>query len=376
MKEDVHFSLCDLTSPNGGGDASYLINGVLPQKGLVVILGSYGTGKTQLAMRIAAAIATEDYLGHGRAPFEELCPFFCAATKQGYMLYFAGEGKQYIEQRIKAAEKALPAYAFNLLNLCYGGVLPIAVCQVHTRSSVDGHIDEVHNIIMQAQKSNQNLIGNPSVMVFDTLSACYEIKDENNNSEMQRITDSLVKYAEHFNCCVIAITHPPKSNDSPRGYSRGASSLINSADVVIQLKKMNTSKYREVRITKMRDGPYEGTIMKFKIENFEKAAAFVPVDTSPATESKASAPFVPSPRQKEIMNLLSNKPGQSLLRSQVIRELTANKPNIGNLKSEERMARREIKRLHLEGLLTLTGKGKTASLSLENAAKNFQEATE
>jgi KaiC/GvpD/RAD55 family RecA-like ATPase len=365
MKEDIHFSLYDLSSHTGEADGSYLLNGVLPQRGLVVILGSYGTGKTQLAMRIAAAIATEDYLGHGRAPFEELCPLFCAATKHGYMLYFAGEGKQFIEQRIKAAEKALPAYAFNQLNLFYGGVLPVAVCQVHTRSSVDGHIDEVYNLIMQAQRSNQNIVGSPSVIVFDTLSACYEIKDENNNSEMQRITDSLVKYAEHFNCCVIAITHPPKSHDSPRGYSRGASALINSADVVIQLRKMNTSKYREARITKMRDGPYEGTIMKFKIENFGKAAAFVPVDISPATESKERIPFLPSPRQKEIINLLSNAPGQSLLRSQVVREVTANKADIQNLKSEGRMARREIEKLHLAGVLSLAGKGKAVLLSLK-----------
>ena len=85
-----------------------LFEGLLPRKGLVTLLGESGTGKTLLALRLAACLSTHNAV----AQFKEgsyALPFVHAITLlKGSTLYVAGEGVLKIGDRIHAAKYSLP----------------------------------------------------------------------------------------------------------------------------------------------------------------------------------------------------------------------------------------------------------------------------
>lgn len=365
---NMPLTLYDFLSEDEERERAYLINGVLPKKGLVVILGNYGTGKTQLAMRLACSIAAGSYFGEGKAPMEEVPLDFSYPTTNGYTLYFAGEGKSHIKSRIKASKLALSDHERSFIKEMLHDV-PIVPVKINTPLDGIEKLKEIELIIQEARRRLPQLPTWPALIIFDTLSACFLIRDENNNSEMQRIAHFLHAIEEHYNCCVAVIAHPPKSNDAPKGYSRGASALVNSADIVIELAKINASKLRTVRILKMKDGPYEGASFKFKIHDFGFAPAFLPATDASQTTKQVKALNL-SDKQKSILEALRKRADIPIKQSDFIEEILALHSNSTNLTSEKRMIRRDLKILESLGHLEKSGKGKEIFIVISKTENN------
>ncbi len=366
MTARPYLTLYNLASENEDDETEYLINGILPKKGLVVILGAYGTGKTQLAMRMAGSIAAGTLFGDGKAKIDDVPLDFCFPTIPGYTLYLAGEGIAHIKSRIISTRLALASHEAAILRGFFKDFLPIIPIKVNVPLSGTDQIPEIERIVYEVCLALPQLGNRPALIVFDTLSASLFIKDENNNSEMQKIANMLHAYAEHFKCCVVVVTHPPKSNDGPKGYSRGASALANSADVVIEIKKINASKQREVRIVKMRDGPYEGTQIRFKIESFGSAPALVALKMNETSEAQKTATAnVMNERQKMVYEILKSKPDGLMEQSAVIKKLLSLRSVTTGLESEKRASRRDISKMQDMGWVLIEKVGKGSIIRLK-----------
>lgn len=361
-------------------EIAYLLKGLLPRKGLVVFLGKSGAGKTQLAMHAASSIALKGVFGIFESPNKKIMDTLCAPPNMGFTVYLAGEGKANIRARIKSAELALNLLDQDTLEESYAGILPIIPITVDIPLSGVEQIPELDEKIAGFIGEYPYVGDNPSLIVFDTLASIFPIKDENSNSEMQRVVSYLSAYADHYDCCVVVITHPPKSNDGPKGYSRGASALINSADVVIELERINGSRRRFLTITKMRDGPYENSKIHFQVETFGDAAAIVPLLEIPKCKnekSKASKKML-TERQQQVLRVLNqNSEGvfQKAIAKEIFEDAQRNTHALTeiNKTSHERMTRRAIEQLGRFGQLRIDKMGKESFITLLTVANSAPE---
>ncbi len=281
-----HFRLLDRDVPLTERSVSYLINGMVENSGYGIILGDSAVGKTQLAMRIAASIATEsdvaifDYKECNISP--ELMPPLTGLTmKKGATLFITAEDQENIVNRLLATESLLSDPERSSLPLGQLPIIPVAIDDM--RLTEAEQIEELYDLV-QFQILRHTARGYPlSLIIFDTLPASFQLTDESNNNEMQRMANALNAYSRKFGCTVLVTAHPPKSTNRKDGYSRGASTLINSAKFVWELKG-NGKKLRTVSIRKVKNGPTENAVGTFEIRNMEGIPVFIPTNT----ESKVS----------------------------------------------------------------------------------------
>jgi len=255
---------------------------------------------------LASRIATQHLIAPYRNVTDDRSFLFGMALKRGATLYFAGEGKYGIATRINSAEKALTDEERQALDPRLNGQLPIITLMgSKMRLKAAEQIDQMILVIAEWRAYYEGLGYPIRFIVFDTLAASFEINDENNNSEMQKIVTALSEYAERFNCFILIVAHPPKSKNHVHGYTRGASALINSADVVLELKKVNNSGHRILTVTKMRDGQSEDAIFPLKITIFDGAPALV-ANTHHAIQVKEAKTLTKD--QILVLNIITHAP--------------------------------------------------------------------
>lgn len=246
-----------------------LLNSLLPQKGLAVLVGDPGAGKSLLAILLASTLATDKSFVLSENGEQKLGK----ATHKGGTLYLAGEGYEHLHLRIKAAYET-DATQNPLPEL--GAQLPIISMRV---ADLNGR--ESTPLLETATAKARSAFANAGypirLLVLDTLSATYRLNDENSNSEMQRAINWLRDFGAKLGCLVLVTTHPAKSFRSRAGSTRGASALEGSADVVWHLKKMGKTSRRKLTIIKQRDGQMEDKAYEFEIKGFGQSAAITPV---------------------------------------------------------------------------------------------------
>jgi archaellum biogenesis ATPase FlaH len=190
---------------------------ILPTRGLGVVIGSPGSGKSFFAQDAGFAVAT------GR-------PFFGRETKSGRVLFVVSEGR---------AKDRVAAYLQN-------GSLDVAALGVRfIEQSLDlcgatSDLERVEAIVRDFR---------PALVVIDTLARVAGGGDENSSSDMGRLLASFKRLEDAGECMVLIIHHVGK--DASRG-ARGHSSLLAAADVEIEI--LNDAGLRTARITKLRDG--------------------------------------------------------------------------------------------------------------------------
>lgn len=370
MAEKSHLILYPLTSNEDNKEIDYLITGILPRKGLAVLVGASGTGKSQLAIRMASCLAVRERFGEGKKSIGELPIDSCHPVYTGFTVYIAGEGTDNLSNRIASAKMALPENKRKTIEEDFGGRMPIIRVGIRTPLINEGQIPEIEEYIL-SERTFLPIDCEIRLIVIDTLSACFLIRDENNNSEMQNIVRAMKAYAEHFNCCVLAIAHPPKSGDGPKGFSRGASSLINGADVAIEMKKTNGSNQRIMSMTKMRDGPYEGMRIKLKIDTYGSTAAITPIEDDFKDTSSKEKQKPLNEIHIQILNALRETPDKETslkeLSQILLQQRLESQP--GDAKaiaptSMQRMVRRAVTDLKQLNHIVAHGVGKQSKLKL------------
>jgi hypothetical protein len=210
--------------------AEWLIKGVLPKKGLGVLFGPSGVGKTFAVLDLAWAVARGVDWRERR-------------VHQATVLYVAAEGAGGLGTRMKAYSQ-------------YHGVdtkeAPFGVITARV-SLLDG---DAEGIISAARWMSSP----PSLVVLDTLNRVMGGGDENSSVDMGRFVAAAAKIAEELDTSVLIVHHSGK--DAARG-ARGHSSLRAAVDTELEISR--DGDIGVLRIAKSRDGQ-DGTEFAFRLQ--------------------------------------------------------------------------------------------------------------
>ncbi|MEV2242795.1 AAA family ATPase [Micromonospora sp. NPDC049891] len=197
-----------------------LIDGILSRRATAVLVGSYGSGKTFLALALACAVGTgRDWLGR--------------AVKRCPVLYIVGEGAAGLDARITAWEQAWNAGQPIDDGDVIFVVRPGSIASPHTWA----------DILAFAIAHGVGLI------ILDTLSSLGPDVDE--TKDAATITRRMADLADAIDGTVLLVHHPGWSDD---GRTRGGYQWEANTDEVLVLH--GTAKSPELRLErkKVKDG--------------------------------------------------------------------------------------------------------------------------
>lgn len=181
----IHASELDDLPP-----VEWLISGEIPKRGLTVLFGPSGTGKSFLALNYALTLAQS-------AP----------------VVYMAGEGQSGYPGRVKAWRQHHNATVGNLY-MCMGAV------SFMDDSDLTHFIEQVKSIAE-----------NPSIIIVDTLARSMLGADENSSRDMGRFVAACEQIQHYFDCAVMIVHHTNKGGVA----ERGSGALRGGADSMIKL---------------------------------------------------------------------------------------------------------------------------------------------
>lgn len=213
----------------------WLIHGFFESDSMSLLFGDPAAGKSFVAIDLAACIATgTDWHGH--------------KTKQGAVIYIAGEGMNGIKKRFKA---------WSLHNKTELNNAPLFVSERSAQLSDEALAKEAADVV-SGICSEWNVT--PALIVIDTLARNFGAADENSTRDMNAFitnVDSLLRIP--YNACVL-IVHHAGHGDKNRG--RGSSALKGALDAEYSVVKHNRTSAIEGDIqtislhsTKMKDAP-------------------------------------------------------------------------------------------------------------------------
>lgn len=203
---------------------TWLIEGLIPQHGLVLLYGRPGEHKTFIAVDGALRVAYGlDW--HGRT------------IKRVGVLYIAGEGRFGIGQRIKGWRKkhglAGVDAPFKLL--------PVAVHMLDP-----ANVEKLKRTIDQVREEVDFEIG---MVIIDTVSRAIPGQDENSQEAMSLFVDACAEIQNHCGGVVVGIHHSGK--DADRGM-RGSTVLLGGCDTAIRVAKEED--HTVLSVEKQKDG--------------------------------------------------------------------------------------------------------------------------
>lgn len=203
---------------------TWLIEGLIPQHGLVLLYGRPGEHKTFIAvdggLRVAYGL---DW--HGRA------------VKRVGVLYIAGEGRFGIGQRIKGWRKK---HGLAGIDAPFK-LLPVAVHMLDP-----ANVEKLKRTIDQVREEIDFEIG---MVVIDTVSRAIPGQDENSQEAMSLFVDACAEIQNHCGGVVIGIHHSGK--DADRGM-RGSTVLLGGCDTAIRVAKEED--HTVLSVEKQKDG--------------------------------------------------------------------------------------------------------------------------
>jgi hypothetical protein len=270
----------------------WLINGVIPQRSFVALYAPPASFKSFIALDIAECIATgRAFLGN-------------QITKQGAVLYIAGEGHGGIGSRIKALKThhktpvGAPVYFLRR--------------QVNLRSSKTDLQDLVNAIddLKAIHEINFELI------IIDTLARAFGGGNENASEDMGAFITAAGAIQGRYECGLLVVHHAGK--DATKGL-RGHSSLLGAVDTELEIIRIEGAQPPKgiLHISKQKDGE-DGQRIGFKMvevsssklniaQGEETSSLAVEVDEEMDTTQKAT-----KEKNKDGLNRTGNGPVQQL----------------------------------------------------------------
>lgn len=224
-------------------DPVYLVAGLIPERGLVMLHGQPSAGKSLLALDWALCLATGASEWMGRA------------LRPGRVVYVAAEGEGGLKHRVAAWVEhrgvvgAKPQFHFILI--------PIPLLDAATADLV---LNEIYSIPGQPA---------PVLVVVDTLARCTPGGDENDVGDMSLAISTLDRIRQDTGGAVLLVHHNRKESK----LERGSTALRGAVDVVLALS--DSGGIRELEVTKHRDGEAGGKI-RLRLHPEGKSAVMVP----------------------------------------------------------------------------------------------------
>lgn len=193
---------------------SWRVKNLLPAQGVAAIYGPPASGKSFLALDMAAAIASgRDWFGHKTAA----APVF----------YINLEGSGALKNRIAAWEHERERAFPDGVTFCLGAFN-----------------------LFESMDSLVTTIPHGAVVVVDTLAASAPGFDENSGADMSRAIEALSRVARERNGLALVVHHSGK--DASRGL-RGHSSLLGALDAAICVDRSGASSVRRWTLAKSKD---------------------------------------------------------------------------------------------------------------------------
>ena len=224
----------------------WLAKGVFEHNTLAAIIGESGVGKSFVGIDLACCVAT-GLPWHGRQ------------TKQGTVVYFAGEGGNGLSLRITVWEQ-------------HHGVreAPLWV----SSEAID--LSDSHNMLPIVKNELGQLDTPPSLIIIDTLAKHYS-GEENSAKELGLFIKNLESLRQEFNITVIVIHH---SGKDPSKGARGSSAFRAALDHELLVAKPDKG-FLKISCEKARNSePF--TPMSFKFKNIH----LVGNDGNPITDEE------------------------------------------------------------------------------------------
>jgi len=204
----------------------FLVDQLLPERAFTMMYGAPGSGKSFLAIDMALSVA------HG-------VPWQGYETKQGAVLYIAGEGVGGFGKRWKAWSKHK-----GLTDAPDMYVLPLAVNFMD-----EGEVTRLLYTIDRLEKDF-------AMVVVDTVHRSMHGAEENSASEMARFIDACDTIQRHTGGTMLAVHHSGKN--SAQG-ARGSNSLLGAVSTSLMVGK--SEGVVTLRIEKQKDAePIEGDL--------------------------------------------------------------------------------------------------------------------
>lgn len=186
-------------------DGFWLIDDWLPSSGIAAIYGHPGSGKSFLALSMAAHVAS------GRA-------WAGRHVEKGLVLYVVAEGATGFRNRMFAMRESGEI----------AGDAPLAY--VATPIDMQAENGDVKALIQTIQVAAEASGMKPAMIVLDTLSKTFGAGKENTD-DMVNYINNCQRVASAFNCLTTVVHHRPKDTESKD--LRGHSSLRGNVDTTI-----------------------------------------------------------------------------------------------------------------------------------------------
>lgn len=223
-----------------------LLKGLLPAEGIVVTGGQSTAGKTFIEIHKAVCLA-------------QALPFFgYKAVEKIGTVFIAAEGRAAIPNRFAAALKQTQTH-----------YLPI--CWPENSLPDFSNSEGVKSFIKKLKAIDERMRGDFGVrlgqITIDTAAACFAMRDEDDNAEVQRICNTMRGIGNEIGALMTPIHHYGKN---PESGLRGASAWKGSADVIIGALAdidplSGRTSNRELVCAKARDGE-QGPISPFELK--------------------------------------------------------------------------------------------------------------
>lgn len=204
-------------------EPEYLVKGLIETDSLALVFGPPGSGKSFLALAVAASVATGT-------------DFFGRKTLQGPVIYLAGEGHNGWVRRSVAWEKA-SGVSLKRAPL-FISEAATGLSEGDTAKAVQASVDDV-----AAE------VGPPRLIVIDTLARFFGDADENATKDMNRFVACLDSLRGRYPDCTILIVHHSGQGATQR--ARGANALKAALDAEYRIGLVG--KTMTVTATKMKD---------------------------------------------------------------------------------------------------------------------------
>jgi hypothetical protein len=200
---NVHFVLTAFKDVKLDTAGQYLVKGLLPRKGVVVVWGPPKCGKSFWTFDVLIHVALgREYRG--------------LKVKKGCVVYCALEGEQGFTKRIEAFRQ-------NKLN---GESEPPFHLMTTPLMLITKHSELIADIRAQTPREP------PAVICIDTLNRSLE-GSESSDEDMAAYIRAADALREAFDCLVVIVHHCGHGGERPRGHS----SLIGALDVQIAVRR-------------------------------------------------------------------------------------------------------------------------------------------
>lgn len=212
---------------------------MVPRKGLCVVWGPPGSGKSFFVLDLACAIARGLPTYHGKR------------IRPGIVIYMAMEGN--LQDRIGAY------IAHNNIQSGELGNLLVKHSALDFRS-----LDSV----MTECAAIKEIVGSREValVIIDTLARSMSGGNENNSDAMGGLIAGYKFVEDLFDCCVMPLHHCGKAVENGM---RGHSSLLGATDAEIEIRRTNGDPVRTIHVGKQKDGQDHFDLFNFKLDRLE-----------------------------------------------------------------------------------------------------------